>query len=280
MPVLDSLLTQLPAQLHELAVSVGGEVDQSLQRTFQLNAHAIEVRHRFQKLHLRAANRVASLLLTLLSFGRSGRSFRLVLSDAGLVLQLRQKGGEFGDLGDNPAHAGQLVVRLLHRICAEPLHWLTIAPITGSHPAGRWCRQTSFMDATEMRRRVAAARVARLATADPDGRPHIVPITFVLDDNTLYFAIDAKPKRTTNLKRLRNVAANPAVSILIDHYEDDWGELWWVRVDGSARVLTDGPAISRALDLLAQRYAQYRTTRPTGPVVAVSVEGISGWSAA
>jgi PPOX class probable F420-dependent enzyme len=74
------------------------------------------------------------------------------------------------------------------------------------------------MDATEMRRRVTAARVARLATSDPHGRPHIVPITFVLDDNTLYFAVDAKPKRTTNLKRLRNITANPAVSILIDQY--------------------------------------------------------------
>ena len=136
------------------------------------------------------------------------------------------------------------------------------------------------MDATEMRRRVTAARVARLATSDPQGRPHIVPITFVLDDNTLYFAVDAKPKRTTNLKRLRNITANPAVSILIDHYENDWEELWWVRVDGSARVLTDEASISRALDLLAQRYAQYRTARPTGPVVAVSIQGISGWSAA
>jgi len=136
------------------------------------------------------------------------------------------------------------------------------------------------MDATEMQRRVTAAPVARLATSDPHGRPHIVPITFVLDDNTLYFAVDAKPKRTTDLKRLRNITANPAVSILIDHYENDWEELWWVRVDGSARVLTDEASISRALDLLAQRYAQYRTARPTGPVVAVSIQGISGWSAA
>ena len=136
------------------------------------------------------------------------------------------------------------------------------------------------MDATEMRERVTAARVARLATSDPRGRPHIVPITFALDNNTLYFAVDAKPKRTTNLKRLRNITANPAVSILIDHYENDWKELWWIRVDGSARVLSDEASINRALDLLAQRYAQYRTTRPSGPVIAVSIQGISGWSAA
>jgi PPOX class probable F420-dependent enzyme len=135
------------------------------------------------------------------------------------------------------------------------------------------------MDAAEMRRRVAAARVARLATADAGGRPHIVPITFVLDGDTLYFAVDAKPKRTSNLKRLRNIAANPAVSILIDHYDDDWALLWWVRLDGNARLLAGEASITRAVDLLAQRYVQYLTTRPAGPVVAVEVERISGWSA-
>lgn len=135
------------------------------------------------------------------------------------------------------------------------------------------------MDATEMRRRVAAARVARLATAGAGGRPHIVPICFALDDKTLYFAVDAKPKRTPNLKRLRNIAANPAVSILIDHYEEEWEGLWWVRLDGTARVETEEAARDRALDLLAQRYVQYRVTRPAGPVVAVSIEATSGWSA-
>jgi PPOX class probable F420-dependent enzyme len=108
----------------------------------------------------------------------------------------------------------------------------------------------------------------------------MVPITCVLCEETLYFAIDAKPKRTTNLKRLRNIASNPAVSILIDHYEDDWSRLWWVRLDGSARILTDNVEIERALQLLVQRYAQYRTARPSGPVVAVSIDAVSGWSAA
>lgn len=130
-----------------------------------------------------------------------------------------------------------------------------------------------------MRRKVAAARVARLATADARGRPHIVPITFALDGETLYFAVDAKPKRTTNLKRLRNIAANPAVSILIDEYNDDWSKLWWVRIDGKARVLTDDAEIHRALDFLSQRYAQYREIRPIGPVVAVPVDEYVGWSA-
>jgi PPOX class probable F420-dependent enzyme len=135
------------------------------------------------------------------------------------------------------------------------------------------------MDAAEMRRRVAAARVAHLATADADGRPHIVPISLALDERTLYFAVDAKPKRTTDLKRLRNIAANPRVSVLVDHYEDDWDRLWWVRLDGIARVVTDGAELDQALHLLAERYVQYRATRPTGPVVAVSVERITGWSA-
>ena len=130
-----------------------------------------------------------------------------------------------------------------------------------------------------MRRRVTAASVAHLATAGADGRPHIVPICFALDGMTLYFAVDAKPKRTTNLKRLRNIAANPAVSILVDHYEDDWDRLWWVRLDGRARVITKNPEAETALHLLAQRYGQYRATKPGGPVVAVSIEDITGWSA-
>jgi len=135
------------------------------------------------------------------------------------------------------------------------------------------------MDTTEMRHRVAAARVAHLATTAADGRPHIVPICFALDEQTLYFAVDAKPKRTTNLKRLRNIAANPAVSILVDHYEDDWDKLWWVRLDGRARLVTEDAEVERALHQLAQRYAPYRKTIPTGPVVAVAIEGMVGWVA-
>src|SRR5665213_932375 len=87
------------------------------------------------------------------------------------------------------------------------------------------------MDRRDMERRVASAYVARLAPVDADGRPHIVPICFALDEQTLYFAVDSKPKQTTNLKRLRNIAANPAISVLVDHYEADWDKLWWVRLD-------------------------------------------------
>jgi PPOX class probable F420-dependent enzyme len=134
------------------------------------------------------------------------------------------------------------------------------------------------MEATEAQRRFGEARVARLATVGIDGRPHIVPISFALDGGVLYFAVDAKPKRTANLKRLRNIAANPAVSILADHYEDDWGKLWWVRVDGRARVITNGADAERAIDLLASRYEQYRRSRPAGPVVAATIERWSSWS--
>src|SRR6202042_3419193 len=105
--------------------------------------------------------------------------------------------------------------------------------------------------------RFAAARVARLATADAEGRPHLVPLVFAVHDDTVYSAVDAKPKRTTSLRRLANVAENPAVSLLVDHYEDDWERLWWVRADGRGRVL-DGqsPEARQAIDWLRERYPQ------------------------
>ena len=130
-----------------------------------------------------------------------------------------------------------------------------------------------------MRRRISEMPVARLATVDAAGRPHVVPICFVVDGDTIYFAVDAKPKRTSDLKRLRNIAANPAVSVLFDHYEDDWNRLWWVRVDGAAHVVDDPAQAEGALDMLVRRYPQYRHARPGGPVVAISVIRMSGWLA-
>ena len=106
-----------------------------------------------------------------------------------------------------------------------------------------------------------------------------MPISFALEDHTLYFAVDSKPKRTTNLQRLRNIAANPAVSVLVDHYEDEWSRLWWVRVDGDARVVTDDAEARKAIRLLASRYSQYRLSPPAGPVVAIAIGAITGWSA-
>ena len=135
------------------------------------------------------------------------------------------------------------------------------------------------MDEREMRHRIKTAMVARLATVGPDGRPHIVPITFASADGSLYFAVDQKPKRTRNLQRLRNIVANPVVSVLVDHYEDDWTSLWWVRVDGTARVVEEGPEFDEAIALLTARYEQYRSNRPAGPVIEIKVERMTGWSA-
>jgi PPOX class probable F420-dependent enzyme len=136
------------------------------------------------------------------------------------------------------------------------------------------------VDDSALLERLASARVARLATIDAGGRPHAVPICFALESRVLYFAVDAKPKRTTDLKRLRNIAANTAVSVLVDHYDDgDWSRLWWVRADGTARVVADDDEVRRAIDLLVRRYIQYRTARPQGPVVAIAIEKVVGWSA-
>ena len=119
----------------------------------------------------------------------------------------------------------------------------------------------------------ATARVARLATVTPAGAPHVVPICFAVEGDTIYTAVDAKPKRTTRLQRLRNIDANPAVSVLADHYDEDWTRVWWARADGSARVLGDD---ARAIALLAARYDQFE---PAGAVIAVDVERWSGWAA-
>lgn len=133
------------------------------------------------------------------------------------------------------------------------------------------------MNTTEARERFAAARVARLATADAAGRPHLVPVVFAVRDDTVYSAVDAKPKRTTSLRRLANVAENSAVSLLVDHYEDDWERLWWVRADGHGRVLDgEAPEARRAIAWLRERYPQQRAT---GAVLAVDVRRWSGWAA-
>jgi PPOX class probable F420-dependent enzyme len=133
----------------------------------------------------------------------------------------------------------------------------------------------------EARRLFAGARVARLATVDAAGRPHLVPVVFAAAGDLVFSAVDAKPKRTTRLRRLENVRHNPRVALLADHYDDaDWGALWWVRADGSARVLEhDDAEARRGIELLTRRYAQYRAAPPGGQVLAVAVERWSGWSA-
>jgi PPOX class probable F420-dependent enzyme len=134
------------------------------------------------------------------------------------------------------------------------------------------------VDDGEARSRFAAGRVARLATARPEGSPHLVPIVFALDGQTVVFAVDDKPKATRKLQRLANIRADPRVSVLVDHYDEDWTAVWWVRVDGRARVVDAGPALDRAVALLAEKYPQYAAGPPPGPAVLIDVETWRWWS--
>ncbi|MFF4797038.1 TIGR03668 family PPOX class F420-dependent oxidoreductase [Streptomyces sp. NPDC001351] len=128
------------------------------------------------------------------------------------------------------------------------------------------------------RERFAASAVASLATADASGVPHAVPVTFVVLDDVLYFAVDHKPKSTWDLRRLRNIRENPSVALLVDHYDEDWSTLWWARADGRGEALEDGQERCRAVESLCGKYEQYKDSPPGGPAVAVRVERWSGWS--
>jgi PPOX class probable F420-dependent enzyme len=121
--------------------------------------------------------------------------------------------------------------------------------------------------------------VARLATADAAGRPHLVPVVFAVQGDRVYSAVDAKPKRTTALRRLENVRQNPTVALLADHYEEDWSRLWWVRADGRASILEAPGDMAGPVRLLAERYPQYRRRPPPGPVICVLVDHWAGWAA-
>ncbi len=130
----------------------------------------------------------------------------------------------------------------------------------------------------EARARLGAARVARLATTGADRQPHLVPVTFAVDGDRIYTAVDQKPKTTTQLRRLRNIRENPLVALLADHYAEDWGALWWVRVDGRAHLVEDAVAARRPLDLLTEKYEQYVQARPTGPVIVIEAGRWTGWA--
>jgi PPOX class probable F420-dependent enzyme len=134
------------------------------------------------------------------------------------------------------------------------------------------------VDEQEARSRFAAGRVARLASLRPDGSPHLVPIVFAVDGSTIVFAVDDKPKATRELQRLANVRADPRVSVLVDHYVEDWPVVWWVRADGRARVVDAGPALGHAVALLAEKYARYAASPPPGPAVLIDVETWRWWS--
>ena len=123
------------------------------------------------------------------------------------------------------------------------------------------------------------APVARLATVAPDGMPHLVPVVFAVRDDVVYTAVDAKRKSTPRLHRLANIESNPQVSLLVDHYVDDWTQLWWVRADGTATIHRDGDALQTGYDLLRAKYQQYQSVSLNGPVIAVAVQRWSSWQA-
>jgi PPOX class probable F420-dependent enzyme len=125
---------------------------------------------------------------------------------------------------------------------------------------------------------LAAARVARLATASAGGVPHVVPVTFAVDGDTIYTAVDGKPKAATGLRRLDNIRRNPAVAVLADHYDEDWTALWWARADGTASVIEDPALMAGPAGLLAGRYPQYGSVPLPGPVIAIRVTRWSGWA--
>lgn len=133
----------------------------------------------------------------------------------------------------------------------------------------------------EARRRFAASRVAYLATVRTDARPHLVPIVFAIKGDAIYSIADPKPKRGPELLRFRNIAANPAVSLLVDAYDEDWERLWWVRADGVARIVEAGAERDLTIELLRARYPQYATwTAPFGAAMVIRIERWSSWSLA
>jgi len=134
------------------------------------------------------------------------------------------------------------------------------------------------MQTAELRSRFAASPVARLATVRPDGGPHVVPCVFALVGDTVYTAVDAKPKRTPRLQRLADVRAEPRCALLVDSYDEDWSRLWWVRADGRARVVEQPPPDHPGIGALVARFPQYREEPPPGPLLVVAVDRWTGWS--
>jgi PPOX class probable F420-dependent enzyme len=123
------------------------------------------------------------------------------------------------------------------------------------------------------------APVARLATVRPDGRPHLVPVVFACSGALIYLPIDRKPKTDKPLQRLTNIEHQPNISLLVDHYAEEWSDLWWVRIDGFAQVRDDSPTVESAHGLLRAKYDQYETVALEPIVVVVSVSRVASWSA-
>ncbi len=121
-------------------------------------------------------------------------------------------------------------------------------------------------------------RVGHLATADRQATPHVVPVCYAIDEDQLYITIDAKPKRGAPLKRLRNIAENPAIAVVVDRYDEDWNRLGWVMLRGPAALLASGPEHDRAQDLLRARYPQL-VAMAIGhlPVIALRIARVTSW---
>ena len=138
------------------------------------------------------------------------------------------------------------------------------------------------MAVSDAKQRFARSPVARLGTVSADHRPHVVPVVFAVADDMVYTAVDGKPKSGKPMRRLANIAECPEVSLLVDHYDDDWSSLWWVRAEGTARIhdrIHDhGPEVDVALRLLRAKYPQYQTVSLDGPVIAVTVRRWSSWT--
>jgi PPOX class probable F420-dependent enzyme len=134
------------------------------------------------------------------------------------------------------------------------------------------------LDDGEARKRLAASRIGHLATVRADGRPHVVPIVFAVEGSRVYAIADPKPKRGMDLLRHRNIAANPAVSLLVDEYHEPWRGIWWVRADGDARIVESGPERDLAIRLLRAKYPDYATwTAPFGAAMVMEVTRITSW---
>jgi PPOX class probable F420-dependent enzyme len=134
------------------------------------------------------------------------------------------------------------------------------------------------LDLERMRALVAEARAGSLATIDPDGRPNLVPIVYAIDGDVLVSAVDRKPKESWRLRRLSNIRARPEVTVLVDHYDEDWDRVWWVRLRGRGRVAEEGLDRDRAVDVLVQKYPQYRRDPPDGPAILIDLVEWRGWA--
>ncbi|QBI18407.1 TIGR03668 family PPOX class F420-dependent oxidoreductase [Egibacter rhizosphaerae] len=135
------------------------------------------------------------------------------------------------------------------------------------------------MDERDARARFADSRIARLATVRPDGAPHVVPVVFAVDGDAVYTAVDRKPKRHQRLQRLANLWHEPRCSLLVDHYGEDWSDLWWVRADGHAAIVDEPQPEHDGLQHLVGKYPHYRDAPPNGPLIVVDITRWASWAA-